>query len=661
MEHGRNKLKHLFCERTLEQIVVPEIQRDYVWGEEHVRNLISSILADFAKEMNRVGKIEKLQALEPELREMVLRSLEREKPYSNIGFIYAYKDRELSTTYFLIDGQQRITTIFLINLFLAVREAKQTYFERYYFVEGNPKLDYRVRENAQDFIRCFIRHILDGSPLDSVIDQSWYHQEYELDVTIRSILSNYGVISEALADAPLTLDYMETHVEFWFFDTDKSFQGENLYLYMNSRGEMVRGNENLKAALMEPLPEAEKLHWGSLWEDWQDFFWKRRGGKANADAGFDEFLRWVLVLAEIPNSKETNVALLKKIGRIKIAQKFPSEAFSLVQLQQYHEALERLVNYKEIFQEDLQILTGETKFLDYYRLLPCLYVAVELPTISDENLYRVVHFFYNTGKLEDVSESIELRLIRALELVTLLLAEPVFDIAHAANFADKGSFGGVLTDEEVFKFKVYLQASPDERLALEKAFWAAEDLKLMYGQIDFIFDCMEVSIDEDQETAFEILLFQRRKTSLRKLIAADADLLRRALLTKGDYTLWDGNTTSLQSTRYSLLNPRSSWRYLWRQPRQRAMLKSLVLDFDLRLHSGAGLDGNGILKGIIADFLASEVVCEAWRRLVIEKPEILAYTLENLFCGKSDDLEEVYALQRTRATLGTYQSFAEFV
>ena len=74
-------------------------------------------------------------------------------------------------------------------------------------------------------------------------------------------------------------------VDFWYFDTGISAQGEELYIYMNSRGELVQSNENLKALLLEKLNEAEKNKWGKKWEDWQDIFWKHKGKNRNADGG----------------------------------------------------------------------------------------------------------------------------------------------------------------------------------------------------------------------------------------------------------------------------------------------------------------------------------------------------------------------------------------
>ena len=42
-------IKELFVNRELEQIVIPEIQRDYVWKKEQVEGLMNSLLSDYIK------------------------------------------------------------------------------------------------------------------------------------------------------------------------------------------------------------------------------------------------------------------------------------------------------------------------------------------------------------------------------------------------------------------------------------------------------------------------------------------------------------------------------------------------------------------------------------------------------------------------------------
>ena len=116
----------------------------------------------------------------------------------------------------------------------------------------------------------------------------------------------------------LSLEYVEKYIEFWYFDTNKSKQGEELYLYMNSRGEIVSPNESIKANLLKRLSNQEKHEWGTKWENWQNLFWKYRQSNYNSDLGIEEFLKWIKIieLTKIDKDK-TSSKLIEAARKIK--------------------------------------------------------------------------------------------------------------------------------------------------------------------------------------------------------------------------------------------------------------------------------------------------------------------------------------------------------
>jgi hypothetical protein len=157
MRTGKYCFKDLFNNRYIDQIIVPEIQRDYVWQYEQVAGLLSSLVNDFTKFQHY--QLPKDLTEEVQLQSDFEEFYKKRKYSSNIGFIYAYCDEELVGRYFIIDGQQRITTIFLMLLCLSNRnESLRSRFRGTYMFEGGQKLDYRVREHAQTFFRMFCLH-----------------------------------------------------------------------------------------------------------------------------------------------------------------------------------------------------------------------------------------------------------------------------------------------------------------------------------------------------------------------------------------------------------------------------------------------------------------------------------------------------------------------
>ena len=125
---------------------------------------------------------------------------------------------------------------------------------------------------------------------------------YDNDVTTKTINVNYKEIKRIINEREGCLvindfiDYIENYVEFNFFDTNISSQGERLYIYMNSRGESLSYQETVKALLISKCKEEEKSGFGIQWEKWQDFFWQHRGANINADDGLRNFLKWSVVL-----------------------------------------------------------------------------------------------------------------------------------------------------------------------------------------------------------------------------------------------------------------------------------------------------------------------------------------------------------------------------
>lgn len=305
MKAGKYSYQELFVNRYVEQIVIPEIQRDYVWEQEQVIGLLSSILEDFISFENTIIPTIETDNKDTEftqLKDDFSHFYKKRNHSSNIGFIYAYCDSQYEGRYFLIDGQQRVTTLFLLVLLLASRTKNKSSFNKSYCSAGVPKLDYRIRDAAHSFLHQLVLFVLEN-PIEEIKNQKWYLNSYSNDSTISNMVKNIFTIDNWLNDKGLNetnfYNYLNNYTEFWYFDTNLSSQGENLYIYLNARGEQMQRNENLKAELLSCCGSLDdKNAKGLLWEEWQDFFWtnryfghpKKQKNELNADHGFNELL-----------------------------------------------------------------------------------------------------------------------------------------------------------------------------------------------------------------------------------------------------------------------------------------------------------------------------------------------------------------------------------
>ena len=158
MKSGRYTVKELFSEGDIGYFCIPEIQRDYVWGDGQVCPFVERILKSMGKTHSPIP----VEIPEDHKRAYAL-FLEQSSRY-NIGFIYAYFDRAIPERFFLIDGQQRLTSLYLFLAVLAAKDManstifKSRYFRPYVSLDNQKvvvdcrdyqlKVDYKVRETS---------------------------------------------------------------------------------------------------------------------------------------------------------------------------------------------------------------------------------------------------------------------------------------------------------------------------------------------------------------------------------------------------------------------------------------------------------------------------------------------------------------------------------
>ena len=163
MRAGKYSFKELFVNRYVDQLIVPEIQRDYVWQKGQLLGFLASIKKEF-QEFQEAEIPEIAVDTQSDSGALLQKDFEdffRKRNFSaNIGFIYAYSDEQYQGRYFLIDGQQRITSLYLLLLTLASRCGQEQAFRKHYCRAGRPKLDYRVRDATSYFLGEVVEIVL---------------------------------------------------------------------------------------------------------------------------------------------------------------------------------------------------------------------------------------------------------------------------------------------------------------------------------------------------------------------------------------------------------------------------------------------------------------------------------------------------------------------
>ena len=98
-----------------------------------------------------------------------------------------------------LDGQQRLTTLFLLHWYLAWADGRGEDFRTHLVgSRGRSRFGYEVRPSSREFINALARYEPDIATADCpslvkvITDQPWYFRSWRLDPTICSALSMLG-------------------------------------------------------------------------------------------------------------------------------------------------------------------------------------------------------------------------------------------------------------------------------------------------------------------------------------------------------------------------------------------------------------------------------------------------------------------------------------
>lgn len=248
----------LFSEKRF-KLIVPIIQRDYAQGR--------------TSEDTTEVRNEFVDALYSYLKEGV--------PGRDLDFVYGTLRRTKSaigdsTTCFIpLDGQQRLTTLFLLHWYLVqISDNKElkSKFKANLIKDGRSLFSYETRQSSTDFCDSLMQAEIDFSSLKKIKDdkekdidslsetlknQRWFYRNWTNDPTIMSMLVMLDTLHAKFNGKkeflPLLLDEENPVITFIFLDLDEYKLTDDLYIKMNSRGLPLSKFENLKAKLEQHL------------------------------------------------------------------------------------------------------------------------------------------------------------------------------------------------------------------------------------------------------------------------------------------------------------------------------------------------------------------------------------------------------------------------
>lgn len=267
---------------------IPEYQRPYVWGKDQ----IAELLQDLSDAMNRDENAQYF------LGSMVLQKKTSEK--NNTKYV----------EYDVLDGQQRLTTLFLLISVIrdltenedCLKTCKEIIFQKKNLFTNTPerlRVVFDIRQEVKDFIDDYVKEEKSTLKVTSSLIQSYGK---DTDLSVINMSKNIVQIREYFQEHQ-NFDqfaiFLINNVLMIYVGSEELDDAFRLFTVMNNRGVKLRSSDILKASNLALVSADERIKAAKNWEEAENYFGE----------DFDEFLSH---LRSILVKKKATVSLLKE-------------------------------------------------------------------------------------------------------------------------------------------------------------------------------------------------------------------------------------------------------------------------------------------------------------------------------------------------------------
>ena len=288
---------------SFDRVVIPLLQRDYAHG----RASVGDVRTRFLEVLHKQLTLPEQERGEPLDLDFIYGSVHA----SSNGTDDAQRGGELEP----LDGQQRLTTLFLLHWYLALLDDRFDDFASWAHTSTGTRgsmLSYRVRPSSTDFFDALLEHGRELEPahlttsMSAVIENKpWFYLSWKFDPTICSALrvldDIHGIFKETSGGYARLTDEAHPAITFQFLNLEQFHLNEDLYIKMNARGKALTRYETFKANLQGEVPQllpdesyelggtqvSAETYIGQRFDTrWCDFFW----GFRDDEHDFDEMI-----------------------------------------------------------------------------------------------------------------------------------------------------------------------------------------------------------------------------------------------------------------------------------------------------------------------------------------------------------------------------------
>ncbi len=250
--------------KEVKHIRIPKIQRDYAQGRRNKR--VDEIRQVFIHSLMQVvnGNVEATE----------------------LDFVYG-SDRD--NAFEPLDGQQRLTTLFLLHWMLGCDNLKDSH--------NNSVFTYETRNTSKDFCNELVKHeatqfIQEAQTKslkisDIIKNRDWYNWSWKFDPTVQSMLVMLDAIYDEM-NWSLAIEECRDHLNNITFNRLNLGQfglSNELFIKMNARGKELSDYDKMKSTLEEEIQQQKKegkanvqieSDWRKMIDsNWIDLFWSK--------------------------------------------------------------------------------------------------------------------------------------------------------------------------------------------------------------------------------------------------------------------------------------------------------------------------------------------------------------------------------------------------
>ncbi|MEY8724663.1 DUF262 domain-containing protein [Bacteroides xylanisolvens] len=468
-----------------------------------------------------------------------------------------------------LDGQQRLTTLFLLHWYAATKDKCLDYNVQ----KTLNRFSYETRISSRDFCKSIINNRIiinkDNSISNIIIDSPWFYLSWKKDPTIRAMLRTIDDIHNKFClidNLWKKLISATLPICFYYVELENIGLTDDLYIKMNARGKLLSTFEKFKAGFQKYINS-------NKWEEshnptdtfafkidtkWSDLFWANFSNKQSIDDSLVHFISTIAMIRHAIEKKEERINHITRLNDNPDSirpELFSKDSFCYLKkcFDLYCNILESNIDLNlnlplwrhKPSKDFLSQIVSENENISYTQKV-LFYAQTEFLMYNYQNFkkekfedwMRVIRNIVSRGNIEVTGKRPDIiRSPQTFDGVINLISELSEGCSDIYNYLSKvekinSSFARSQVEEEKLKAKLLMYNK--ENIALKNIIFEVEDNDLLMGRIEFALSC--INFDYSEISSFDIEKFNKVGQVINRYFSKETDIsndIRRALLTIG--------------------------------------------------------------------------------------------------------------------------------